>query len=143
MTVNSYTIKQVVMGRLAYGDDLIESLTAICEEKKITAGTVTAIGALSEASLVCYNQTKQKYEQSVKTKERFEIASLTGNISLLDDKTFLHLHAVLSNVKGETLAGHVESGCRVFICEFAITELSGPPLLRGYDDKTGLNLWKG
>lgn len=141
MTTNSYTIKQVVMGRLALGADLIEGLTAICEEKNITVGMVSAIGALQEASLVCYNQTTQEYESSVKTKEKFEIASLTGNVSLLDGKTFLHLHSVLSGPDGKTVAGHVAPGCKIFLCEYVITELSGQKLERTLDDKTGLNIW--
>ena len=81
--INEYKTGRVIAGRIATGADLLGSLNDICKEKGIKAGSVTAIGALSKVNLVCYNQTLRKYEESVHAHNRYEIASLVGNVSLL------------------------------------------------------------
>lgn len=140
--INEYTPGKVVAGRLAKGSDLLGGLKEVCQDQGITTGLVTGIGAVSKVNLVCYNQVERRYDSSVASDERYEIASLTGNVSLLGGEPFVHIHVVLSGPDGTTLGGHVEPGCEVFLCEFAITDLTGGPALeRSFDEATGLNVW--
>ena len=140
--INEYKTGRVIAGRIATGADLLGSLNDICKEKGIKAGSVTAIGALSKVNLVCYNQTLRKYEESVHAHNRYEIASLVGNVSLFEGAPFVHAHMILSGPDGEIIGGHVEPKCEVFLCEYSITELVGNGLERQFDDATGLNAWR-
>ena len=140
--VNEYKPERIIAGRIATGADLLGSLNEICKEKGINAGSVTAIGALSKVNLVCYNQSLRKYEESVHIHNRYEIASLVGNVSMFKGVPFVHAHMILSGPDGEIIGGHVEPKCEVFLCEYAITELKGPSLERVFDDVTGLNAWR-
>ena len=74
--------------------------------------------------------------------KNLEITSLTGNISLRDDEPMVHAHITVSDSDGRTFGGHLAPGTIVFACEFVITALDGPQLLRSHDDQTGLPLWK-
>jgi len=63
-----------------------------------------------------------------------------GNVSLKDGEPFVHAHAVLSDEKGNTRAGHLLEGI-VFAAEVHLSQLEGPKLERKYDEVTGLSLW--
>jgi uncharacterized protein len=47
------------------------------------------------------------------------------------------------DVDGACVGGHVVPGCRIFACELILQELVGEPLERGYEEVTGLPLWRG
>ena len=55
----------------------------------------------------------------------------------------MHAHATLAGHDGACVGGHVVPGCRIFACELILQELVGEPLERGYDEVTGLPLWRG
>ena len=70
-----------------------------------------------------------------------EILSLSGNVSLFDDRPMTHTHITLSDSEGKTWGGHLMSGTRVFSAEIFIQELSGDPKNRKKDKATQLSLW--
>ena len=71
-----------------------------------------------------------------------EILSLIGNISLKDDKPFVHAHITLADQEGRAWGGHLAEGTKVFAGEFVIQEyLTEKPLVRHLDEETGLFLW--
>jgi len=69
-----------------------------------------------------------------------EIASCTGNISLLEGEPFVHAHAVLADSSGRVLAGHLVRGT-IFAAELFVQELAEANLHRAWDKQTGLKLW--
>lgn len=129
------------MGRLPKGADLLESLNALCAEENITRGQVQLLGALEKGKLGFYRQIERKYV-TLDVDEHVEIVSGTGNISIKDGKPFVHLHVVLSYEDGSCIAGHTMPGCIVFACEVVLTPIDGDPLVRGFDEPTGLPLWE-
>ena len=132
---------KTIMKRLPKGADLMETLTALCEEENITKGSVQVIGAVEKAVVSYYRQDERKYVDLV-LDQHLEILSGMGNISLKDGKPFVHLHVVLSKESGECLGGHAMPGIVIFASEAIITEVEGEPLEREYDEPTGLFLWK-
>jgi uncharacterized protein len=138
MTFNLNT-KRTFLLRAKHNSDLIEFITDFAKTNEITTATFTAIGALKSAKLAFYDQQKQTYSQ-MPLLEPQEIASCIGNVSLKEGKPFTHAHAVLSDEKGNTRAGHILEG-KVFAAEIHLTELIGPKLTRKNDDQTGLSLW--
>ena len=129
-----------IMGKLSYGCDLLEELTDICIQKDITLGKIEAIGAVQKACVGFYNQISREY-QFLDFDRPSEILNLTGNISIKDNKPFVHAHIMLADESGNAYGGHLAPGTIVFACEFIIYSFSGAELKRGMDDKTGLPLW--
>jgi predicted DNA-binding protein with PD1-like motif len=129
------------LGRLAKGDDLLQSLEKLCQEYNITLGEVRVLGAVTRARVGYYDQGKREY-YFLDFDQPLEILALVGNISLKDDQPMVHAHVTLGDTAGRSFGGHLGEGTPVFACEFAIYEhLADQALTRQYDPETGLTLW--
>lgn len=139
-----YWIKRTFLIRLPHGEDLLESINKICQEKRIESGVVSVVGAVKTAVVGYYHQEKKEY-QAIPLNRPLEIASCNGNISLKNDSTpIAHAHIVLSDETGIATGGHLMPGTVIFAAEAVISELEGPPLIRQQKDSlTGLPLWFG
>ena len=131
-----------VVARLPHGGDLLVEIAAVADEHGMTTAEVRAIGALSEARLAFYDQETKAYGE-VDVDGAVELLGLLGNVSRRDGATAVHAHATLAGHDGACVRGHVVPGCRIFACELIPQELVGEPLERGYDEVTGLPLWRG
>jgi len=128
------------VGRLETGSDLVAEIERFCREQGIVAAQVTVIGALRRAAFAYYEQHDHRYLE-LSSETHHEIVGFTGNVSLRDDKPFLHAHATFADANGTTVGGHLLRGCQVFAAEIMIRELSGVSLVRSFDEETGLSLW--
>jgi predicted DNA-binding protein with PD1-like motif len=128
------------VGRLETGSDLVAEIERFCREQGIVAAQVTVIGALRRAAFAYYEQQDHRYLE-LSSETHHEIVGFTGNVSLRDDKPFLHAHATFADANGTTVGGHLLRGCEVFAAEIMIRELSGVSLVRSFDEETGLSLW--
>lgn len=138
MSFREFDYGKYLIVRVKHDSDIINFLTDLAKENEITAATFTVIGALKKAKLGFYDQKKREYLEN-KLQAPQEIASCVGNISIREDKAFVHAHAVLADREGNTKAGHLLEG-RVFAAEVHLTELKGE-VVRKYDSVTGLSLW--
>lgn len=127
-------------GRLAAGSDLVEEIERFCLEREITAAQVTVVGAVRRARYAYYEQDDRRYRE-LETATHHEITGFVGNVSLRDDKPFLHAHATFSDADGGTVGGHLLRGIEVFAAEVMIRELGDVSLVRLPDEETGLALW--
>lgn len=130
-----------LVGRLAPGDDVLQTLEDFLREEDIRMGQITLLGALQRGALGYYDQNTRKY-QTITLDEHLEIASGVGNVSLREGKPALHVHLVLSDRQGHCYGGHLVAGNVVFACEFCVFHLDGKPLSRSFDEYTGLTLWR-
>jgi predicted DNA-binding protein with PD1-like motif len=129
------------MGRLAKGDDLLQSLENFCQEQQITLGEVRALGAVTRARVGYYDQEKREY-YFLKMDQPLEILALVGNISLKEGKPMVHAHVTLGDTAGRAWGGHLAPGTTVFACEFTVQEYQADQALARQDDPaTGLLLW--
>lgn len=128
------------VGRLETGSDLVAEIERFCHEQGVVAAQVTVIGALRRAAYAYYEQHDHRYLE-LSSDTHHEIVGFTGNVSLRDDKPFLHAHATFADASGATVGGHLLRGCEVFAAEVMIRELSGVSLVRTFDEETGLALW--
>ncbi len=140
-----FQAKQVHMGRLAQGADIIRSLEDYACEHGIRAGWVNILGALEKATISYYDQKTHQYYHHPMAGE-YEIVSCSGNISLKDGKPFAHIHIVLSDTEYKAWGGHLwPDSSAVFAAEFVLFELKGSAgdmgLERCPDAETGLALW--
>jgi uncharacterized protein len=128
------------VGRLDTGSDLVVEIERFCTEQGVLAGQVTVIGAVRRARYAYYEQDDHRYRE-LESDTHHEIVGFTGNISLKEDRPFLHAHATFADADGATVGGHLLKGCEVFAAEVMIRELTGVTLVRTHDDETGLALW--
>lgn len=121
---------QVHCVRLRRGEDLLDSIKALVQEKRIRAGVVlSAVGCISRGRL--------RDASGVTIREipdHCEIVSLNGTVSAQR----CHLHIALSKEDLSTIGGHLCSGCIInTTCELVIAEL--PDISYGveFDEETG------
>jgi predicted DNA-binding protein with PD1-like motif len=128
------------VGRLETGSDLVEEIERYCLEQSVVAAQVTVIGAVRRARYAYYEQDDHRYRE-LETDTHHEITGFVGNVSLKDDRPFLHAHATFADADGRTVGGHLLHGIEVFAAEVMIRELAGVTLTRMPDEETGLSLW--
>ena len=128
------------VGRLATGSDLVEEIERHCLEQEVTAAQVTVIGAMRRARYAYYEQTDHRYLE-LESDTHHEVVGFVGNVSLRDNRPFLHAHATFADAEGATVGGHLLRGCEVFAAEVMIRELGDVSLVRRHDEETGLALW--
>jgi len=124
--------------RLSTGENIIDTLTKFCEEKNIHSGVFNGIGAIDNPELGYYYLDRKEYKWQ-KIEKMLEIVSLTGNISLVENKPFLHVHAVVSDDEFATYGGHLKEGKVGASCEIYLTNF-GIDIEREFDEETGLKL---
>ena len=135
-----YSAGRIHLLRLDTDSDLYDSITSYADHHGISVGWVNFLGAVRRASLRYYDQEAKEY-QDFMIDEPLEVVAGVGNISLLENRPFLHIHAALTDEAGRGRGGHINTGTVVFAMEVMIQELDGTPPAREPDDCTGLTLW--
>ena len=125
--------------RIDLGEDIIESLKMLCEDAHIRLGRVEAIGAANHAVLGVYDLKKKEYYPE-EINEFMEITSLNGNITAMDGKPYIHLHATLADQRHTIHGGHVLEMRVGATCEMFVTVLDGE-VKRQKEVALGINLW--
>lgn len=126
---------------LARGEELIATLTKFCADNDIEGATFTGIGAVERVKIGYYDLPKRAYffrdEPGV-----FEVASMQGNVALVERKPFIHAHAVLSRCDEtcECIGAHIKEAYVAVTLEVFLTPL-GVSLSRKLDDNIGLKLF--
>lgn len=128
------------VGRLETGDDLVEEIERVCAAHDVRAAWISAIGAVRRAAFAYFEQDERRYLELGST-DHHEITGFVGNISIRDDRPFLHAHATFADRQGAAVGGHLLRGCEVFAAEITIREMTGVELTRTPDEATGLALW--
>lgn len=127
---------------LERGDNVIETITKYCADTNITSGVFTGIGAVERVKIGYYDLEKREYffrdEPGV-----FEVASMNGNVALVDGKPFIHAHAVLSRCDEtlECIGAHIKEAFVAVTLEVFLTPLD-ISLGRELNESIGLKLLK-
>src|SRR5438445_701249 len=126
--------------RLDRGGDLLEGLNEAAAKLGVEAGTVQAIGAVTELVVGYFDQDRKEY-RTTSLPSAFEIGSGVGNVSLKDGEPFVHLHVVATGPDGASVGGHLLPGTKVYVIEAYLRRLGGPAPVRELDDDIGLAVW--
>lgn len=122
------------------GDEVFSTLTEFGAQHNITAASFQGIGAVENTTLGYYDLETKQYERLVFA-DRMELVSLLGNFSLLNNKPFVHCHAVISDRKHKAYAGHLFSATVSVVAEIFISTHPAS-IERKFDEPIGLNLIK-
>lgn len=138
---------RILVVRIKSGSDLLLSLKKLVEENEIRAGViVSGVGLLGKAYIRNVKMFPEKFPISDKHRAivsfdgPLEILSLSGNISLIDGKPSIHVHATLSFYDGtgiDVVGGHVVEGCIIFsFAEIIIMEIGNISMQKSFDMET-------
>jgi predicted DNA-binding protein with PD1-like motif len=129
----------IVVVRLAYGDDLLDTLHEICRRERIRNGVIlTGFGSLTEIAVsgAIGTQFPPRRFYRRRTPRGVEIIAMSGVIA----NYHVHCHVVLCN-KDRAFGGHLERGCKVLsLAEIALMRVEGLRLARLLDATTGQKL---
>lgn len=125
---------------LSRGEELVTTLTDFCAQQGIKNATFQGIGAVENVEIGYYDLAKKEYFFQ-KPEGAFEVASMQGNITLVDDAPFVHVHAVLSRCTDTlmTLGGHIKSAQTAVTLELFLIALDSS-YERKTNDAIGLKL---
>ena len=120
-------------------DEFMSELTSFAKDSGLSAASLTAIGAFSDAVLGYFDIEKKEYEK-ILVEEQVEVLSLIGTIAPKDDgEPQVHAHVVLGRSDGTTRGGHLLEAYVRPTLEVVVVE-SPEHLQRRTDKETGLPL---
>lgn len=123
---------------LKKGEELIASLSSFLQEKEITAGSITGLGAVENVDIAYYDLPTKTYLRKM-FPDVYELLSATGNAAMLDGKHFPHVHVVIGDRDYRTLGGHLFSATVAATVELSIIQMPFR-VERAHDEETGLKL---
>src|SRR5215467_3664409 len=98
---------QVHVVVLDWGEEAFAALTRFANESRISAASLTAIGAFERATVGWFDFASKTYRK-IEVNEQCEVLSAIGDVALGDDgKSSLHVHIVLGLADGSTRGGHL------------------------------------
>jgi len=114
---------QVHVVILDSGEEAFAALKRFANDEKITAASVTAIGAFERATVGWFDFASKTYKK-IEVDEQCEVLSAIGDVAVGDDgKASLHVHIVLGLSDGSTRGGHLLAGTVRPTLEVVVTDV--------------------
>jgi uncharacterized protein len=120
------------------GDEPFAGLTRFAEEYHVKSAHFTAIGGFSDVRLAWFDLEKKMFRVNP-VDQQVEVASLIGDIALLNGKPQVHMHCVVALPDGTTRGGHILGAHVSPLLEVFVTA-DPTPLYRKHDPAAGLTL---
>ena len=122
---------------------LLESLTQYAKDNNIKTAEISFIGAVQNVNVMYFNQSKKEYDKHT-FDGGHEVLNGLGNISILDDEPFVHVHMTVADKNGNAFGGHLDEGTKIWLIEAVIKEPTffGKGIERHFDDELCLSVWK-
>jgi hypothetical protein len=92
------------------GEEAFVALTKFANDARLTAASLTAIGAFEKATVGWFDFQNKTYKK-IEVEEQCEVLSAIGDVAIGDDgQASLHVHVVLGLSDGTTRGGHLLAG---------------------------------
>ena len=121
------------------GELVNDKLLEVAKIEKLNSGWINGLGAISDVE-IGYWDIEEKIYVKQKFNKDYELISLTGNITLLDNESFIHTHISFSDTEFKVFGGHMFDAKVIAAAEFCIF-LSNYDLHRKLSCDIGLSLW--
>ena len=128
-----------VVARLDKGEEIHEQLRLIALKENIRLASVSALGAVDDATLGVFVVSEKQYHADRFTGD-MEIVSLTGTVNTMDGEYYAHLHMGVSTVGGQMFGGHLTRAVVSITCEMVIRIIDGTVDRKHHPDP-GVNLF--
>ena len=121
------------------GEFVNQSLLNVAEKEGLNSGWLNGLGAISNIEIGYWDIEEKIYVKKT-FNEDYELLSLIGNVSLVDNKPFIHTHISFSDTKFRVYGGHLFDAKVIAAAEFCIFT-SEYHLHRKLNCDIGLSLW--
>ncbi len=136
-----FTDKENLIVILEKGEEIISSLTSVCEKYDIKAGFIMGIGAGKNFEIGYYDINTREYIKRELPGE-YEIISMLGTVSVKENKHVLHVHIGLADHSFHEYGGHLFKGEITGTGEIYIFRGEGT-LIRRFHKESNLSLIEG
>lgn len=128
--------------RLDKDDEIISALTDVCAKENLTVAQIQGIGGCESVTVGVFDAEKKAYNETTIT-GLLEMTSLDGNLTIYEDKPYLHLHAAFAYREGgeiRLIAGHLLKAVIGLTGEIVLTPADGK-IGRRYVEELGIRIW--
>lgn len=132
--------ENTIVARFNRGEEVLTQIKNIVEKENIKLAMINALGATDDFVVGVYSVPEKKYYQK-QFQGAYEIVSLYGNVSTMNNETYLHLHMSCADNSGNVVGGHLNKCVISATCEMFISIIDGE-VDRIVDEETGLNIFK-
>lgn len=113
---------QIYVVILDSGEEAFAALARFANDAKLSAASLTAIGAFERATVGWFDFASKSYRK-IEVDQQCEVLSAIGDVAVGDDgKASLHVHLVLGLSDGSTRGGHLLAGTVRPTLEVVFTE---------------------
>jgi len=124
---------------LGKGDEIMSGMTAFARRERLQAAHFTAIGAIERGMFGWFYKEVKAY-RNLPVNDQAEVASLVGDIGLVNGVPAVHVHAVVILADGTAWGGHLLQAIVWPTLEVFLTDYP-TPLLKELDTATDLYLF--
>ncbi|MCD8293789.1 MAG: DNA-binding protein [Clostridia bacterium] len=128
-----------IVVRIDRGEEIVESLKAVCEKEGVKLAEVSALGAINKLEIGVFKTDTKQYKANC-FEGYYEIVSLWGTVTTKDGEFYSHLHMSAGDENGKVVGGHLTKAWVSATCEMVITKMEGS-VERTFNDDVGLNLF--
>ena len=121
------------------GELVNQKLLEIAQKENLNSGWINGLGAISNIEIGYWDIEKKVYVKQ-KFDNHYELLSLIGNVSLVDNEPFIHSHISFSDTSFKVYGGHLFDAKVIAAAEFCIFT-SDYYLHRKLNCDIGLSLW--
>ena len=119
---------EILFIRMEDGENFYEKLYEALDKYSIESGIIlSGIGMLRDFTIGWFNGNEYEKE---KISTPHELVSTSGNVSLVDNQIFAHIHAALANPERKLVGGHLFDGIVNNTVELFVKELPDIELYR-------------
>lgn len=126
--------------RLDPGEEICGSLIDLAEKENISIAEISGLGAVNEFVTGVFDTEEKKYYANT-FNGKYEITSLTGTITCMYQRPYLHLHMSAGDSTGKVFGGHLNKAVVSATAEIVINIVAGK-VEREFSEEIGLNVLK-
>ena len=127
-----------IVVRVDPDEEIITTLQDVCEANNVTLGVVFGVGGVNEITLAVYDHDDARYATK-KFSGYYEISSLQGNVSVVDDEPYINVYATIVDNEFKSYSGRLVSGYVAVTCEVIIGVINGV-MNREVQQETGVEI---
>jgi len=131
--------EDTVVLRLDPGEEIVAGVRDIAERENIALAEISGLGAVRDIQVGVFYTNEKEYHANC-FQGYYEITSLTGTITRMNGKPYLHLHLSAGDQEGHVIGGHLNAAIVSATAEIIIRIIPGSVGRRANED-IGLNLF--
>lgn len=131
-------LKDAIIIRIDIGEEIGKEIKNVAVKEHIKLASISGLGAVDKLTIGVYKPKEKKY-YSNSFEGDFEIVSLTGTITTMNNEVYPHIHISVGDDKGHVVGGHLNEAFVSVTCEVVLKLIEGN-VDRAYNEEIGINL---